>query len=144
MKSNFTVTYPCFCFSLGMFSNAFILLIAAKQLILFDEVPHFIFFMFVAMVMAMGGALILLAKVYKVEVISNRITVRNILGIKYSFDVSEVVSVEKKVSSRNLHMERTFIRTSKGKRLKLDNFMVGYKKMLKYLSSNGIDQISMS
>jgi len=139
MKSKFTVTFPSFLFQLGVFLIALTVLVAILQIIFNSDVPytHIGVFLIVGMGVVLGLPVIMMAKIFKITVNSKKITVRTTLGFKYSFDVSEVISVERRVSSRNLSMERMFIKTSKGKCLKLDNFMVGYEKMLEYLSNNG-------
>ncbi|MDR2598902.1 MAG: hypothetical protein LBC73_01335 [Oscillospiraceae bacterium] len=89
-----------------------------------------------SMMLVIGFPLIPMSKVFKVSVDSSKIMVRTSLGFKYSFDISEVTYVEKRVPKKNKNIERLFIRTSK-KTLKLDNLMIGYDEMLEYLSDNG-------
>jgi len=138
MKSKFTVTFPSFLFPLGVFLIALMVFITILQIVINDAPYTNIWtYSLIGLGVSVGLPVIMMEKIFKITVNSNKITVRTTLGFKYSFDVSEIISVERRVSSKNLSMERMFIKTSKGKRLKLDSFMVGYEKMIEYLSSNG-------
>ncbi|MDR2547212.1 MAG: hypothetical protein LBC96_06835 [Lachnospiraceae bacterium] len=80
--------------------------------------------------------LILISKVFEVSVNFSKVTVRTSLGLKYYFDMSEVIYIEKRVPKKNEGFERLFIRTPK-RTLKLVSNMPGYQEMLEYLSENG-------
>ncbi|MDR2589609.1 MAG: hypothetical protein LBC71_01280 [Oscillospiraceae bacterium] len=138
MKSKFVVTYPAFIFPLMVFGIAIAILIVILQLVFNSDVPYntLLSIIFIALPTCLGIPAILIVKVFKITVNTNVITVRTTLGFKYSFDISEVTYVEKRVPRKNKDFERLFIRTSK-KTLKLDTFMIGYDKMLEYLSDNG-------
>ena len=138
-KVDFTVKNEKFVFNLGLGGSLFILFIIVLITILEDELPHLIFYIFFGLLVLIGFGL-MMTRVFKVTVKGSRINIRRTLGFKLSFDVSDITSV-KRVAGGNelLATDSLFIRTNRGKKLKLDNMMLNYKKMHDFLISNEIE-----
>ena len=138
-RFNFTVKNQKFMFILGLVINILILTLFVLEILENDELKNIAMYIAFSPFLIMGFFL-MLTRVFKVTVKGSTINVRRTLGFKFSFDVSDITSV-KRVAGGNerLATDSLFIRTNRGKKLKLDNMMLNYKKMYKFLISNEIE-----
>lgn len=75
-------------------------------------------------------------KLFYVNVNERIITVRNGMGLKFSFDISEIIAIQWKITDTNvIHTERILVRTA-NKHFAVDTAMIGFEEMSEYLSNN--------
>lgn len=138
MKKNpkFKVNCPQNLFEMLMLLNAFFIILIIMYTI-FSEPPHYPMYITITLFIFAPSIIVgLWIKLFKVSVTGNTITVRRGTGIKYSFDVSEIVSIKwKKVDTNFAHTERVTIKTI-SKKFSIDTAMNGFKKMSAYILEN--------
>lgn len=75
-------------------------------------------------------------KLFYVNVNKRIITVRNGRGRKFSFDISEIIAIQWKITDTDvIHTERILVRTA-SEHFAVDTAMIGFEKMSEYLSNN--------
>ena len=74
----------------------------------------------------LGAILMLYACMFRISVKDERITVRALLKKPYSFTFREIESVTRDIESRGGQVESLTIRTSTGKKLKVESIFISY------------------
>ena len=77
----------------------------------------------------LGAILMLYACMFRISVKDERITVRALLKKPYSFTFREIESVTRDIESRGGQVESLTIRTSTGKKLKVESIFISYPRL---------------
>jgi len=91
----------------------------------------FIFFMITPCVVVM-----LWAKLFKIVVSGEKITIRKGTGVTYSIYISEIVQVDQKIVYNKWGRTETITVSTTSRRFSIESFMEGFDKMSSYLLEN--------
>ena len=138
VRSGFTVKMSGHSFYLGIIGIGCAALVFIVQMIFNRETTNFaLMFLFFFPYLLMNMWLILMAKVFRITVNKNTISVRTWMGRKYHFDVSDVEHVEwKKALNNYVYTEQIKIKTLSGKKVKVEKLMDGFGSMADFISAN--------
>lgn len=135
-KNNFTVTNLSLVFKLSLFLiMAFLVLNVIVTIT--TAPPHLAMYICTSVIVYIPCILaILWAKVFKITVKGKQITVRRMTGLKYRFDISEVVQVDWKVVETAMGINESIIIRTSSRKLSIGTFMDGSDRMREYILEN--------
>ena len=125
--------------------NLYLLLMAIVTVILilytiFGKPPHYpMYIVFILFIVIPFSIPMLWSIVYKVTVDGRQITIRRGIGVKYSFDVSEISHIKWTITESNYYMPQTEalrIKTKSRNKFSIDSIMDGFSKMSEYIKEN--------
>lgn len=134
-KTSFTVTYPPIIICLSLVLIAFFVTLTVLYTIFSDPHP-LLYICTIVIVFIPCTSVFLWAKLFKVTVNGNRITVRRHNGFKYSFDVSEIVRVDRKIVETGMGANEIITIRTNSRHFKVETLMRGSDKMLEYILEN--------
>lgn len=137
-KNKFAVTYP------PIYSRLTLLVIVLVVILnvmftLFTPPPHIAMYgWFTAIVFIPFTWMLIMEKIYKIEVDGTRISVRRRLGLsRFNFDISDIVRVDAKtVDSGVGRLRNMTIHTSGGKKVNVDALLSNGGKLMKLITDS--------
>lgn len=142
LKNRFDVINPPTIFNLNLVLVIFFFALTVFNTI-FSEPPHHVMYICVTlMIYVPCGLAMIWTKRFRVMVDGRLITVRRAFLPKYSFDVSEIISVKWKTfdiklrrGGENMRTESVKIKTA-GKSVSVESLMPGFDEMAAYITAN--------
>lgn len=119
-----------------VFINAFFIVLAIMYSIFTNTLIIPMYILIFIFIIIPSIFVFLWLKLFYVNVNERIITVRNVIGVKFSFDISEIIAIRWKITDTNaIHTERILVRTA-NKHFAVDTAMIGFEEMSEYLLNN--------
>ena len=128
-KSKFTVKIPSEIYKGEVFITAFFIVLNVMYTI-FGNPPHFPMYISTIFI-----SLLWIRKL-KIVVSGSKITVRKILGFKYSVDVSEITKIKWIINDTRLGVNEKILIYVNSEHFAVETLMDGFEKMSEYLLKN--------
>ena len=132
----FIMVYPKMVYIIGMITLGCVFLLFICFTFFSKETPHYLFYVCLSPMFALGTYLTLKGLTFKVTVSNEKITAHNLFGRPYEFAFSEITSVVRSTKNRWSTYERVVIRTDKGKRLVVEQMASQYKRLIRRIESD--------
>ena len=132
----FIMVYPKMVYIIGIIELAVVLILFFCFTFFSKETPHYLFYVCLSPMVALGVYLTLKGLTFKVIVSNEKITARHLFGRQYEFTFSEITSVVRSTKNRWSTYERVVIRTDKGKRLVVEQMASQYKRLIRRIESD--------
>lgn len=137
--SNFNVTFPqkdSMVDGISFILIILTILVIATQVLFNKENPILMCIVFCP-ILLFAIVLKIMVKLFYVKVNGSIISVRTYFGRRYSFNISDITKIEwtQRVDNR-MNYERIIMETKNGDSLSVDDTMMGFNKMTKYILKN--------
>lgn len=135
-KSKFTVKIPSEIYKGEVFITAFFIVLNVMYTI-FGNPPHFPMYISTILFIFIPIAISLLwIRKIKIVVSGSKITVRKILGFKYSVDVSEITKIKWIINDTRLGVNEKILIYVNSEHFAVETLMDGFEIMSEYLLQN--------